>query len=435
MKRFDAIKDWLFETFAISGKTAEWVRLIIYLIGLTVAWTILVYIAKRLITTIFTRLAKRTETIWDDVMLSNGVFDKLAYLLPAILMDMSAGLILEDFPKMLHRVNLFINAYLICVFMALCNTLLNSLKEVLLRNEAMRDKPINSYIQVTRIIVYFIGGILLISEILGKNPLYFLGAMGAASAVLLLIFKDTILGFVASIQLSANDMVRLGDWVTMDKYGADGDVIEINLATIKVQNFDLTITTIPTYAFISDSFKNWRGMQESEGRRVKRAVKINKNSVKFCTPEMIERFKKIDLIRPYLERKTEELKAYNELHTDHPELQINGLSLTNIGVFRKYLELYLKSNPKLNVNMDTMVRHLPPTETGLPIEIYAFSKEKRWENYEDVVADIFDHVLAAVVFFDLTVFQNPSGADFQGLAAKAIEGHKAAENASSKAEE
>ncbi len=432
MKRLDAIKNWLFKNFAISGELAEWVRLGIYLIALVVVWVLLVYLAKRIIISIVSRVAKKTETVWDDVMLRNGVFQRVAYILPALLMDLSSGLILEDFHKAEHRVSLFINAYLIGVFIALANSLLNSVKDVMLLKESLRDKPVNSYIQVSKIIVYFIGGILIISELMGKNPLYFLGAMGAASAVLLLIFKDTILGFVASIQLSANDMVRRGDWVTMDKYGADGDVTEINLATIKVQNFDLTITTIPTYAFISDSFKNWRGMQESEGRRVKRAVKINKNSVKFCSPEMLERFKQIDLIKPYIETKQVELAAYNAANVKNRELQINGLSLTNIGIFRKYLELYLESNPKLNVKMDTMVRHLPPTETGLPLEIYAFSKEKKWEDYEEVVADIFDHVLAAVTFFDLTVFQNPSGADFQALASKAIAAEKAA--ASDKAE-
>ncbi len=433
MKRIDAIKDWLYQTFAIRGEMAEWVRLGIYLIALVVVWTLLVMIAKRIIVTTVSRIAKKTETIWDDVMLRNGVFQRIAYVLPALLVDLSSHLILEDFPKIEHRISLFINVYIIGVIMSLCSALLNSVQEALLYKESLRDKPINSYIQVSKIIVYFIGGILIISELMGKNPLYFLGAMGAASAVLLLIFKDTILGFVASIQLSANDMVRRGDWVTMDKYGADGDVIEINLATIKVQNFDLTITTIPTYAFISDSFKNWRGMQESEGRRVKRAVKINKNSVKFATPEMLEKFKKIDLIKPYIERKEKELAEYNKANVINQDLPINGMSLTNIGIFRKYLELYLKSNPKLNTGMDTMVRHLPPTETGLPMEIYAFSKEKKWENYEDVVADIFDHVLAAVTFFDLSVFQNPSGADFQALG-KANSSEKQLSNSSSEKE-
>ncbi len=417
MKRIDAIKDWLYQNFAITGELAEWVRLLIYLVGLVIVWTLLVYVAKRIIVSIASKVARRTVSIWDDVMIENGVFQRVAYILPALLMEISAGLILEDFPKVQQKVDLFINVYLIGVFMSLAGALLNSAKEVMLKNEHLRDKPVNSYIQVSKIIVYFIGGIMIISALMDKNPVYLLGAMGAASAVLLLIFKDTILGFVASIQLSANDMVRLGDWVTIDKYGADGDVIEINLATIKVQNFDLTITTIPTYMFISDSFKNWRGMQEGEGRRIKRAVKINKNSVKFATPEMLERYKKIDLIKPYIEEKESELLLYNQQHVSQLGNPINGRSLTNLGIFRKYLELYLVANPDINHHMQTIVRQLPPTETGLPMEIYTFSNKKKWEDYEEVVADIFDHVLAAVSYFDLTVFQNPSGADFKELLA------------------
>ncbi len=415
MKRIDAIKRWLLENFAIEGELAEWLRLFIYLIGLVVVWIVLVYIAKRIIITIASKIARRTVSIWDDVMLENGVFQRLAYILPALLMEMSSSLILQDFPKVLTRVHLFINLYLMGVFISLAVAILNTVKEVLLRNDHLRDKPINSYIQVSKIIIYLFGGVMMISELMGKNPLYLLGAMGAASAVLLLIFKDTILGFVASIQLSANDMVRIGDWVTVDKYGADGDVTEINLATIKVQNFDLTITTIPTYMFISDSFKNWRGMQESDGRRIKRAVKINKNSVKFATPEMLERYKQIDIIRPYIEEKQKELEAFNASRVQVKGVPINGRSLTNLGIFRKYLELYLQTDENINQAMPTMVRQLPPSETGLPMEIYTFSKKKRWEEYEEVVADIFDHVLAAVSYFDLSVFQNPSGADFKEL--------------------
>ncbi|HEX4887524.1 MAG TPA: mechanosensitive ion channel domain-containing protein [Luteibaculaceae bacterium] len=417
MRQIDAIKAWLLEQFAISGVAAEWIRLIICLAAMSVLWFVLVFAARRILVAIFTRVAAKTTTTWDDILLKNKVFLRLAHILPAFLMEAGADTVLSDFPKALARVNILITLYLIGVFVSLANSLLNSLREALYDNEHLRDKPINSYIQVGKIIIYFIGGIMMISEVLGKNPLYLLGAMGAASAVLLLVFKDTILGLVASIQLSANDILRVGDWVTMDKYGADGDVMEINLATIKVQNFDLTITTIPTYAFISDSFKNWRGMQESPGRRIKRAIKINKSSIKFCTNEMLEKYKQIDLIRPYIEQKLAELSAHNEQHVVNKELPINGRSLTNIGVFRKYLEFYLKNNPKLNPAMDIMVRHLPPSESGLPIEIYAFTYEKKWANYENVMADIFDHVLAAVAYFDLSTFQNPTGADFQGLVA------------------
>jgi miniconductance mechanosensitive channel len=413
--KIDAIKKWLFDNFAIRGEIADWMRLIILLMGLVVVWSLLVYIAKRIIVSVAVRYHKRTKSEWDDAFLQNGVFERIAHLLPAILMDATSPLILADFPKIQTRVDSLITAYVIGVFISLFNAGLNALKYMLNHNPAFRDKPVNSYIQLSKIIVYFVGGILIVSEVLGKNPLYFLTAMGAASAVLLLIFKDSILGFVASIQLSANDMVHVGDWVTMEKYGADGDVVEINLASIKVQNFDLTITTIPTYAFISDSFKNWRGMQESAGRRIKRAIKINKNSVKFCTPEMLERFKQIDLVRPYIEEKQKELQEYNETVGANRELEINGRNMTNVGIFRKYIDLDLYNNPHISKEMTCLTRQQPPTETGLPIEVYAFSNLKGFEEFEIVVADIFDHILAAVPYFDLSVFQNPSGADFHAV--------------------
>ncbi len=411
--KIDAVKDWLSAHLAVKGTTAEWLRLIILLIALVVVWTLLVYIAKRVIISLATRFSKKTQNQWDDAMLQHGVFQRIAHLLPALLIDLSANYILEDFPRFQPRLDSFINAYLIGVFVSLLNASLNGLNEILNRKESLRDKPIKSYIQLAKIIVYAVGTVLIISELINKSPFIFLTTLGAASAVFLLIFKDTILGLVASIQLSANDMVRVGDWVTMDKYGADGDVVEINLSTIKVQNFDMTISTIPTYAFISDSFKNWRGMLESDGRRIKRAIKINKNSVKFCTPEMIERFKGIDLVRPYLTKMDKELIDYNEKVGANINLSINGRNLTNIGIFRKYVDLYLLNNEHINQHMMHFTRHLPPTETGLPVEIYAFCKVKDFELYEMVVADIFDHILAAVPYFDLSVFQNPSGADFQ----------------------
>lgn len=411
--KIDAIKQWLFENFAIRGTIAEWMRLIILLICLVLVWALLVYVARRIILAIAVRFYRRTSSQWDDAFLRNHVFDKIAHLLPAFLIDLSAPLIFEDFPRFQPRIDSLIGAYLIGVLVAFINAVLNGVRDVLSQDPNFRDKPVNSYIQLSRIVVFFVGGVLIISELLGKNPLLLLTAMGAASAVLLLIFKDSILGFVASIQLSANNMVHVGDWVTMEKYGADGDVIEINLATIKVQNFDMTITTIPTYAFISDSFKNWRGMQESQGRRIKRSVKINKNTIKFCTPEMLERYKKISLIRPYIEEMERELEAYNNAAGVDKSLEINGKNLTNIGLFRKYIDLYLYTNPNVNTAMTCLTRHQPPTETGLPIEIYAFSNQKGFEEFEVVVADIFDHILAAVPYFDLSVFQNPSGADFQ----------------------
>jgi miniconductance mechanosensitive channel len=236
--------------------------------------------------------------------------------------------------------------------------------------------------------------------------------MGAASAVFLLIFKDTILGFVASIQVSINNIVKIGDWVTFDKYGADGDVIEINLSTVKVQNFDKTITTIPTYALISDSFKNWRGMVNSDGRRIKRALNIRLDSIKYLNKDEVDSLKKIEIISAYLEKRQSDIVSYNEQHQVNKELLLNGRNLTNIGVFRKYIETYIERHPAINKNMMIMARQLAPSSEGVPLEVYAFSSDKRWQNYEYIMADIFDHLIAAVPYFNLEIFEFPSKNDF-----------------------
>jgi miniconductance mechanosensitive channel len=268
---------------------------------------------------------------------------------------------------------------------------------------------------LAKILVYCVAAVLIISILINKNPLYLLSGLGAMAAILLLVFRDSILGFVASIQLSANNMVHVGDWVTVPNYGADGDVLEINLTTIKVQNFDKTITTIPTYAFISDSFTNWRGMEQSDGRRIKRAVHIKMDSIKFCSEEMIERFMKFQLISDYIIKRKAEIEVYNKEHKVDVSNLVNGRNMTNIGVFKAYIENYLIQNPKINEEMMIMVRQLPSSELGLPIEIYTFSKDKTWKGYEYIIADIFDHIFAVARSFDLEIFENPTGSDFKSL--------------------
>jgi miniconductance mechanosensitive channel len=278
-----------------------------------------------------------------------------------------------------------------------------------------KSKPIKGYLQVFKIVLFIIGGIFVVSMLIGRSPVYLLGGLGAFSAVLLLIFRDPILGLVGGIQMSVNDMVRPGDWIVMEKSGADGMVTDISLTTVKVQNWDKTITTIPTYSLVSESFVNWRGMEESGGRRIKRSINIDMNSVKFASPEQLEKLKKIHLVTQYLNDKEKELALYNETNKIDDEVLVNGRRQTNLGVFRAYISAYLKSNPNISQEMTFLVRQLQPGASGIPIEIYVFSKVQAWALYEGIQSDIFDHLLATVPEFGLQVFQNPSGADFRKL--------------------
>ena len=404
---------WLESQIGIPHETAIYIKLLILVSIVFIISAILWLLSKRILLNIINKLIKTTKTKWDDILLENNVFGNLSHIIPTLFVGFSAKFVFSDFDYLVPFVSRISNsAIMVFVLMALIGVL-NAAKTILKQNPILKDKPIDSYIQLTKIFTYFICGILLISILLEKSPLYFFSALGAMTAVLLLIFKDTILGFVASIQLAANDMVRIGDWVTVPKYGADGDIVEINLATIKVQNFDKTITTIPTYVFISDSFTNWRGMVQSPGRRIKRSVSINITSVKFCTQEMLSKFSNFHLLTSYLDEKSKEISEFNKTNNIDKTHLINGRRLTNIGVFRKYIELYLISNPNINKEMTCMVRQLAPAENGLPIEIYAFSGDKVWVNYEGIIADIFDHLLSAIPEFELEVFQNPSGKDFK----------------------
>ncbi|PHS64069.1 MAG: mechanosensitive ion channel protein MscS, partial [Flavobacterium sp.] len=290
-------------------------------------------------------------------------------------------------------------------------SVLKSVKNYLLSNEKYKDKPLESYIQVLMIFTWGIGIFLIINN-LTSYSIASVASLSAASAVILLIFKDTLLGFVASIQVTVNDIIRIGDWITFSKYGADGTVIEISLATVRVQNFDKTYTTIPTYSLTSESFQNWRGMENSGGRRIKRAIYIKQNTVKFLSEEDLTKYRKIQLVSNYLEHRQKDNETYNNKNEIDTTLKINGKNQTNLGLFRKYIDAYLNENPAINKEMFLMVRHLAPTEKGIPVEVYCFSKDKQWVNYEHIQADIFDHLLASASYFDLEVFEFPSGNDF-----------------------
>lgn len=406
---------WLTDFFNIDPRIAYYVNLPILLFCLFLIGIVSWLITKKLIVNAIHKLFLKTKMTWDDLLIEKKIFDKLAYIIPAVLVIFTVPSILVEYPKLSSYIVTLAMIVILLVIIWTIIALLEVFDIILSKSPIFKDKPITSYIQVLNIVVYFVGGILILSLLLGKSPFYFLGAMGAMTAILLLIFKDTILGFVASIQMSVYDMVRVGDWIAMPKYDADGDVMSINLSTVKVQNWDKTITTIPTYAFITDSFKNWRGMSNSGGRRIKRAIYLKVSSFCFCDNEMLEQFKQYTLIRDYILQKEIEIKKSNSSLIDNESNPVNIKSLTNIGVFRVYAENYLLSNPKINTEMTTMVRQLDPTSQGMPLEIYCFTYEKEWEKHEVIKSDIFDHLLTITSQFQLEVFEEPTGRDFRNI--------------------
>ena len=373
------------------------------------------FIAKRYILTALTHLITKSKSKWDDAILRQKALDRLAHLAPALVIYVLTPIALEGLDSLIAVIRGALQIYMLVILMLVLDSVLNAIEVIYQDFRASKEIPIKGFIQVLKMVVYFLTIVFVISILLDKTPVYLLSGIGALAAVLMLVFRDSILGFVAGIQLAANRMVSVGDWIEMPKYGADGDVLEVALTTVKVQNWDKTITTIPTYALISESFKNWRGMSESGGRRIKRSVRIDMSSIKFCDGEMLERFEKVQYISGYIEEKKNELQAFNQsMSVDNASL-VNGRRMTNIGTFRAYVKAYLKNHPAINQDMTFLVRQLPPTEYGLPIEIYVFSNDKVWANYEAIQADIFDHVLAVISAFDLRVYQNPTGADFRAL--------------------
>ena len=405
----DLVNNWLGH-IGLNHAYVDIVRTIVLLIIVTGIIIILWWVTRKVLIKFINVAINRSKTNWDDYLLKHRFFAIVSNLMPLFFMDGFIYTIFSAYPRINNFLTKTVDVVIILVILIAILRFLSAANEILSKKKQLKDKPIQSYIQLAKILI---GGFMIIlglSVATGQSPVYFLTSLGAATAILLLVFRDTILGFVGSIQLAANDMVRIGDWITMEKYGADGDVVEINLATVKVQNFDKTITTIPTYSFISDSFKNWRGMEMSDGRRIKRALKIEVNSIVFCDDAMLKRIQEIDLLRDYIEDKQNEILKDNASKSTGNHA-INGRSLTNIGLYRKYIEFYLKENQEINQDMTLMVRQLKSTELGVPIEIYCFSKHKDWGIYEGILADIFDHVFAATKYFELVIFERPSGKD------------------------
>ncbi|MHC4951578.1 MAG: mechanosensitive ion channel family protein [Planctomycetota bacterium] len=388
------------------------VQLGLLIVVLLLAW-LANYITKRVILRVVRRAVKKSKTQWDDILSRRRVFTRLSHLAPAMVINYFAPVVFIGTAGSGRFMQVSAVIYMLVIGMLVINAFLDSVSDICHTYDFSRKIPIHGLMQIIKIFVFITGSIIILGIIVDKNPTSILAGFGAMTAVITLIFKDAILGFVAGIQISANNMVHLGDWIEMPKYGADGDVIDISLTTVKVQNWDKTISTIPAYALISDSFKNWRGMSESGGRRIKRSINIDMNTVKFCDPMMLDKFRRIEHIAEYIDVKQSEIDEYNAAsNVDNTEL-VNGRRMTNIGTFRAYVIAYLKHHPKINQNMTFLVRQLQPTEYGLPIEIYVFSSDQVWANYEAIQADIFDHILAVIPEFGLRVFQNPTGSDFK----------------------
>lgn len=399
-------------TAQLLGVTSTGVLLIIGAI-------IIDFIAKKIILKIVETLVRKSRTNWDDALVERKVFNHLAHIAPAIFIHAGSNTFASytQFQTFVQTASMI---FIAAMCLAVINAFLNACLDIYRGYEISKRFPLKAIIQVLKFFVFFLGGISIFSTLLGKSPLLMLSGLGAFSAVLILVFKDAILGLVAGFQLTTNDMVRPGDWIEMPRFGANGDVIDVSLTTVSVQNFDKTISTIPTYALISDSFKNWRGMSDSSGRRIKRNIYIDMNSICFCDESMLERFKKFNLLVSHVTEKSSEIDDYNATQPSDHGLDLNGRRLTNLGCFRAYVENYLRENPNIHKGMTFLVRQLDPSSQGLPIQLYVFSKDQNWNNYEAIQADIFDHLLASISLFDLKIFQEPSGADIREsiLAAK-----------------
>lgn len=421
MKDFTAFADlfvWASQKMAsinIDWLPIEALTTIVLLLVLSILALVFYFIGKFILFRIIRALVKRTPGYYDDVFVNKKFLRRISYVVPMIILFQLIPFAIPHYPGWIVTIRKISEGMVILFFVLSGFALLDSFYEKYLNTEKSRYKPVKGYLQVVKIVSGFIAAVLMLSILLSETPGNLLVGLGAVSAVLLLVFKDTILGFVASVQLSSNEMIMLGDWITVEKHKADGDVVEITLSSVKVRNFDNTYTYVPTYAMITDSFQNWRGMQEHPNRRLKRSVNINVSSVHFVTDEELEKYKKIDLIRDYIVAKQKELDEYNSKNSPASESLMNIRKQTNIGIYRAYLLEYLKSIPTINNEEMMMVRQMPQSDNGIPIEVYAFSVEKEWVNYEVVISDIFDHILAVTSFFDLEIFQTASGSDIRNL--------------------
>jgi miniconductance mechanosensitive channel len=407
------LEGWLLNN-GVNETFAQFFKVAISIAVIALLALIADFITRKIVLVLVAKIAKRTETDWDDILLDRKFFHNLAHFAPAIVIYTTIHIALYDYSS---RTTLFFydltKIYMVFIALFVINSFLNAVHDIYQTLPSAKSTPIKGYIQVVKILIYFLGGIIVISILINKNPANLLVGLGASAAVLLLVFKDTLMGLVASIQLSANNIVKPGDWIEMPSRKIDGTVTEISLYTVKVQNYDRTINTIPTYALVSESFQNWQGMVESDGRLIKRSIQFDMRSIKFCSKEQLDRFKKIELLADYIDAKIKEIEQFSKENKTEAKILANEQKLTNFGVFRKYVELYLRNNPNVNQNATLVVRHRQPSENGMPLEIYCFSKEKTLASYEEVQSNIFEHILSVIPEFDLRVFQRATGDDFK----------------------
>lgn len=398
---FDRISHWFSQNPALVQALS--------VTGVLVLSFLAYLVAKHYIVKVLTRITAKTKTQYDDILLNDIILRRISYIVPLVIINSSAALV----PAMENVIRKASMAAISLVVLLIIGPMINSFHEIYLSLAVSEGRPIKGYVQVVKLIIYILGGIIIVSSLLGRSPLVILSGFGAMTAVILLIFRDTILSFLASIQITSNDLVRVGDWIEVPAFSADGDVIDIALHTVKIQNFDKTLTIIPTHKLIDVTFKNWRGMKQSGGRRIKRSLFIDMTSIRFCDPAMLDRFKTIHLLTDYLAGKEKDIEAYNAEHQVDTSDPVNGRRLTNVGTFRAYIAAYIRSQKTIHPTMTFIVRQLHPGPNGLPIEIYVFTTDTVWANYEGIQSDIFDHILSVIPEFGLRVFQYPTGFDLR----------------------
>ncbi|PLX14433.1 MAG: mechanosensitive ion channel protein MscS [Marinilabiliales bacterium] len=409
-------KNWLIENFDLSHIQAVYVKTFIFIIAIAILSIIANYVTKKIILTVLQRIILKSKTKWDDVLLEKKVFNNLSHFAPALVIFYSIGFAMLEFPGWIELIKSGVYVYIAVIGIAVFFSFINAVEAIYNSRPNAKNRPIKAYLQVLKVLIAVVATILIVSILFNKNPASIIAGLGVFVTALMFLFKDSLLGLIGGIQLTSNDMVRLDDWISMPSRGADGTVIDITLNTVKVQNWDKTISTIPTYSLMTESFKNWRGMEESGGRRICRSINIDVKSIKFCDDKLVEKFKKIHLIKDYIESRLNEIEAHNKENNYDTSVLVNGRRITNIGTFRIYIEEYLKNHEQIhNDGMTFLVRQLEPSEKGLPLQIYVFSKIQAWVDFEAVQSNIFDHLLAVVPEFELRLFQNPTGEDFQKL--------------------